>query len=140
MNVNKASQFLKMVANFSYVFIILLVFEKHQNVNSASNSISSAFKLTKNLKPNGARNGFAQVSIWGNSSIPSILNSPSVPSLVASDDIGGNAGFIPQSNPELTAFRPIKANQKFKHFNLRLGKYFHLQATNAAVHHQVYYK
>lgn len=138
----------KMKANYFYLILIFLVLIKSQKVSSASTSLSSFFKLSKNYKPNlnGARNGFAQVSIWGNSSIPSVLNSP-IPSIlnspsaiIANDDIGGN--FLPQYGPpqDFSALRPMKANQKFKHFNLRLGNYFHLQGTNAAVNHQVYYK
>lgn len=127
-----------MKVNYFYLILIFFVLKTSQNVSSAS-TFSSFFKLSKNIKPNlsGARNGFAQVSIWGNSTIPSILNSPS---LIASDDIGGNfPSQYGQPPHDFSPFRPSKANQKFKHFNLRLGNYFHLQGTNAAVNHQVYY-
>lgn len=122
---------------FLKIFFIIFI-TSQLKVDSAS--FYSKFKVENSVQP---RNGFAQVSVWGNSSVPpifnSFLNSSSLPAGVASDSIDGNIP-PPLGLPNDFGFiKPMKAYQKFKNFNLRLGHFFHLQGIGAVYHHQVFH-
>lgn len=120
------------------IFYLILIFLaiKCQSIDSKS---TSRVKVTQKSSRNS--NGFAQVSIWGNSSAPSIFNSLLNSSshhggfpMIASDPI---VDIVPPVN-DFSGFRPSKAFQRFKHFNLRLGNYFHLQGMGATSNHHIY--
>lgn len=118
-----------------------------RTASPASTSVSSFVNIKKPTvtipRGVGARNGFAQVSIWGNSSAPSIFNTllnASHTAGIASDPINENGIITPQfgASGDFSPLRPMKAYQRFKNFNLKIGKYFHLQGMGAVSNHHVY--
>jgi hypothetical protein len=122
------------------IFIILLT--KYMKVDTAS--FYTKVKVDNSIKPvsRDFRDGFAQVSIWGNSSMPSILNSflnSSNLSGISSDSVDGNIPSPIGLPSDFGLARPMKAYQRFKNFNLRLGPFFHLQGIGAVYHHQTFH-
>lgn len=127
-----------MFPKFHQIIFLVLFFE-HLKVDSAS--FYSSANFLNNFKPSikNYRDGFAQVSIWGNSSSkPTILNSSNL-SEVANDPLDESilppVGFT----SDFGIIRPMKAYQKFKNFNLRLGHFFHIQGTRAVYHQQIFH-